>query len=129
MQRFVWFWMGVMGIGVAACYSPVEPPTIAGDFVVNLSFQQNPDLGKTADKPRPVARLGEIAQLDIQARKLTADGTASNNDAYDGYVCLYSSRGLLEGTGKAVKLSNGRAQVPLRIRLAFGKTTLWAGEV
>gem|GEM_PF-2106354 len=129
MRRFFCFWMGVTAIASAACYSPVEPPTISGDAVVSLSFQQNPDLGKSADKPRHVARLGEIAQIEIQARKLAPDGTASNNDAYDGYICLYSSRGLLEGTGKAVKLSNGRAQVPLRIRLAFGKVTLWVGEV
>lgn len=129
MSRLFWMCLLAVSLGVTACYSALEPPTIPGDFVVSLSFSQNADLGKTVDSPRPVARLGEIAQVSLQARKIAPDGTASNDDGYNGYICLYISRGLLEGTSKAVKLTNGRAESPIRIRLAFGKTTIWAGEV
>jgi hypothetical protein len=113
---------------MAACYSDAEAPKIPGFFRLTLTFNQSPEQGKTPDKPRPVARLGEIARLNIQARR--RQGNEIVDDNFDGFICLYTSRGLLEGTSKAIRVTNGRVEEQLiRIRLAFGKTSIWVGEV
>ncbi len=111
-------------LSMAACYGPAPKIELSGSFKVEFAEQPTGGLG-TPDKPRAVADNPETFYLKITA--LDAEGKVDTS--YNGLVCMYVSKGLLVGGVFGYEVKNGvleRAQV--RVRLAFGKTSLWVSE-